>query len=184
MNGDAMQFEEPILQIRRQMEDLRQANREGEFDRQIDELGKKLSRMSREVYAKLTPWQKTLVARHPLRPYTLDFISMLFEEFAEVHGDRKFGDDSAIVAGFARFDGRSCAVIGHQKGRDTKEKIARNFGMPRPEGYRKALRVMKLAEKFNRPVVTLIDTPGAYPGVGAEERDGGAAGADRHRRPR
>src|SRR4029077_16555893 len=130
----------------------------------------KLTKVAGEIYSKLTPWQKTLVARHPQRPYTLDFISFLFEEWEEVHGDRKFSDDPAIVAGFARFRGHSCAVIGHQKGRNTKEKILRNFGQPRPEGFRKALRVMKLAEKFKLPIFSFVDTQGAYPGLGAEER--------------
>src|SRR5262249_45957461 len=137
---------------------------------EIDELRQKLTKVSLEIYSKLTPWQKTLVARHPQRPYTLDFIALLFEDFTEIHGDRKFADDAAIVAGFARFHGHPCAVIGHQKGRNTKEKIVRNFGQPRPEGFRKALRVMKLAEKFKLPIFTFVDTQGAYPGVGAEER--------------
>jgi acetyl-CoA carboxylase carboxyl transferase subunit alpha len=123
-----------------------------------------------EVYAKLTPWQRVLVARHPNRPYTLDYIRHLFQEFTEVHGDRGFADDPAIVGGFALYHDRPVAVVGHQKGRDTREKIHRNFGMPRPEGYRKALRIMKLAERFGRPIFTFIDTPGAYPGIGAEER--------------
>jgi len=136
----------------------------------IEQLQAKLTKVSREVYANLTPWQKTLVARHPARPYTLDFIANLFEDFSELHGDRKFADDPAIVAGFATFQGQPCAVIGHQKGRNTKEKVIRNFGQPRPEGFRKALRVMKLAEKFGVPVFTFIDTQGAYPGLGAEER--------------
>jgi len=170
MAGDPAQFEEPILQIRRQIEELGRENGETDPDPRIGELEKKYVAVSREIYANLTPWQKTLVARHPLRPYTLDFINYLFDDFVEIHGDRKFADDLAIVSGFGSFEGRSCAVIGHQKGRDTKEKIVRNFGMPRPEGYRKALRVMKLAEKFGLPVFTLIDTVGAYPGVGAEER--------------
>lgn len=170
MSGDPMQFEEPILQLRRQIQDLSQSDGETNNDPEVAELRKKLTRLSVEIYANLSPWQKTLVARHALRPYTLDYVNLLFEDFVEVHGDRKFGDDPAIVSGFATFGGVACAVIGHQKGRDTKEKITRNFGMPRPEGYRKALRVMKLAEKFNRPVLTLIDTPGAYPGLGAEER--------------
>ncbi|HUF16492.1 MAG TPA: acetyl-CoA carboxylase carboxyltransferase subunit alpha [Thermoanaerobaculia bacterium] len=165
-----MQFEEPILQLRRQIQDLSQPDGETNNGPEVAELRKKLTRLSVEIYANLSPWQKTLVARHPLRPYTLDYVNLLFEDFVEVHGDRKFGDDPAIVSGFATFGGVACAVIGHQKGRDTKEKITRNFGMPRPEGYRKALRVMKLAEKFNRPILTLIDTPGAYPGLGAEER--------------
>jgi acetyl-CoA carboxylase carboxyl transferase subunit alpha len=170
MNGDSLQFEEPILQIRRQIDDLKQASRDGEYDGNVAELEKKLVRVAHDIYAALTPWQKTLVARNPARPYTLDFISLLFEDFVELHGDRGYADDPAIVAGFARLEGQPCAVIGHQKGRDTKEKITRNFGMPKPEGYRKALRVMKLAERFRRPVLTFIDTPGAYPGVGAEER--------------
>ncbi|HXR58226.1 MAG TPA: acetyl-CoA carboxylase carboxyltransferase subunit alpha, partial [Burkholderiales bacterium] len=124
----------------------------------------------RDIYAKLTPWQVAQVARHPQRPYSLDFIGMMFSGFEELHGDRVFGDDPSIVAGLARFDGEACVVIGHQKGRDTKEKILRNFGMPRPEGYRKALRVFQLAEKFSLPVFTFVDTPGAYPGIDAEER--------------
>ena len=169
MSGDPMAFEEPILQLRRQIQELSR-DEESDSAPRVAELQKKLTRVSLDIYANLTPWQKTLVARHPQRPYTLDYIQFLFEDFVEVHGDRKFGDDPAIVSGFASFGGTPCAVIGHQKGRDTKEKIARNFGMPRPEGYRKALRVMQLAEKFNRPIFTLIDTPGAYPGLGAEER--------------
>lgn len=169
MSVEPSQFEEPILQIRRRIEELEATNEPSSAD-EIVELQKKLTKISQEIYANLTPWQKTLVARHPARPFTLDFVAHLFEDFIEVHGDRKFADDSAIVAGFGRFEGVACAVIGHQKGRDTKEKILRNFGMPRPEGYRKALRIMKMAEKFGRPIFTLIDTPGAYPGVGAEER--------------
>ena len=137
---------------------------------EIAELQKKLTKVSADIYAGLTPWQKTLVARNGQRPYTLDFISFLFEEFTEIHGDRKFGDDAAVVAGFGRFRGVACAVVGHQKGRNTKEKVLRNFGQPRPEGFRKALRVMKMAEKFKLPVFSFIDTQGAYPGVGAEER--------------
>lgn len=170
MSGDPMQFEEPILQLRRQIQDLSQPDGETNNGPEVAELRKKLNRVSEEIYANISPWQRTLVARHPLRPYTLDYVNLLFEDFVEIHGDRKFGDDPAIVSGFASFGGVPCVVIGHQKGRDTKEKITRNFGMPRPEGYRKALRVMKLAEKFNRPIFTLIDTPGAYPGLGAEER--------------
>lgn len=170
MNGDPMHFEEPILTIRRQIEELAAMESEPAREAEIAELRQKLTKVSHEIYSKLTPWQKTLVARHPQRPYTLDFIGFLFDEFTEVHGDRKFADDAAIVAGFARFRGEPCAVVGHQKGRNTKEKIVRNFGQPRPEGFRKALRVMKLAEKFRLPVFTFIDTQGAYPGVGAEER--------------
>jgi acetyl-CoA carboxylase carboxyl transferase subunit alpha len=167
MTADPTQFEEPILALRRQIEEL--STSEGDAG-QIAELQQKLTKTAQDVYSKLTPWQKTLVARHAQRPYTLDFIAFLFEEWSEVHGDRKFGDDPAIVAGFARFRGQPCCVIGHQKGRNTKEKIFRNFGQPRPEGFRKALRVMKLAEKFKLPIFCFIDTQGAYPGVGAEER--------------
>ena len=167
MNGDPTQFEEPILRLRRQIEEATAADADPET---IAELQQELTKTAAEIFANLTPWQKTLVARHPHRPYTLDFIANLFEEWTEIHGDRKFADDAAIVAGFARFRGTPACVIGHQKGRNTKEKIARNFGQPRPEGFRKALRVMKMAEKFHLPIFTLIDTQGAYPGVGAEER--------------
>jgi acetyl-CoA carboxylase carboxyl transferase subunit alpha len=169
MNGDPSQFEEPILQLRREIETLT-AEEGSEQGAEIQRLREKLTRVTDEVYSNLTPWQKTLVARHPARPYTLDFIGAIFEEWTEIHGDRKFGDDPAVVAGFARLKGKACAVIGHQKGRNTKEKVYRNFGQPRPEGFRKALRVMKLAEKFALPVFTFIDTQGAYPGLGAEER--------------
>jgi acetyl-CoA carboxylase carboxyl transferase subunit alpha len=167
MNPDPTQFEEPILQLRRRIEETTAA--EGDPG-QLAALQAELTKLADEIYANLTPWQKTLVARHPQRPYTLDFIGSLFDEWTEIHGDRKFSDDPAIVAGFARFRGTACAIIGHQKGRNTKEKIIRNFGQPRPEGFRKALRVMKLAEKFNLPIFTFIDTQGAYPGLGAEER--------------
>lgn len=170
MSAEAAQFEEPILRLKRQIEELSALEAEPAREAEIAELRQKLTKVSREVYANLTPWQKTLVARHPQRPYTLDFITILFEEFTEVHGDRKFGDDPAIVAGFARFRGQPCAIVGHQKGRNTKEKVIRNFGQPRPEGFRKALRVMKLAEKFGLPIFSFIDTQGAYPGLGAEER--------------
>jgi len=167
MNGDPMQFEEPILQLRRQIEEASTA--EGD-PAQLAELREKLTKVAHDIYANLTPWQKTLVARHPQRPYSLDFIAALFDEWVEIHGDRNFADDAAIVAGFARFRGTACAIVGHQKGRNTKEKIIRNFGQPRPEGFRKALRVMKLAEKFKLPIFSFVDTQGAYPGVGAEER--------------
>jgi len=162
-----MAFEEPILRIRRQIEEVTAV--EGDRAR-VDELQEKLTKVASEIYGKLSPWQKTLVARHPQRPYTLDFIAALFDEWVEIHGDRNFGDDPAIVGGFACFRGQACAIVGHQKGRNTKEKIYRNFGQPRPEGFRKALRVMKLAEKFKLPIFSFIDTQGAYPGVGAEER--------------
>jgi acetyl-CoA carboxylase carboxyl transferase subunit alpha len=170
MNGDATQFEEPILQLRRQIEELSAMDADSAREAEVAELRLELTKVSHEIYSNLTPWQKTLVARHPLRPYTLDFIAMLFEDFTEIHGDRKFADDPAIVTGFARFRGAPCAVVGHQKGRNTKEKIYRNFGQPKPEGFRKALRAMKLAEKFKLPIFTFIDTQGAYPGLGAEER--------------
>ena len=167
MSADPSQFDEPIIALRRQIDELSA----GEADpAQIEELQRKLTKVTKEIYSNLTPWQKTLVARHAQRPYTLDFIGFLFEDWTEVHGDRKFADDAAIVAGFARFRGTPCAVIGHQKGRNTKEKIVRNFGQPKPEGFRKALRIMRLAEKFKLPIFTFVDTQGAYPGVGAEER--------------
>jgi acetyl-CoA carboxylase carboxyl transferase subunit alpha len=170
MSADPTQFEEPILRIRRRIDELNALESEPAREAEIAELQSKLTKVSSEIYANLTPWQKTLVARHSQRPYTLDFIAMMFEEWTEIHGDRKFWDDQAVVSGFARFRGTPCCVIGHQKGRNTKEKIARNFGQPRPEGFRKALRVMKLAEKFKLPVFTFVDTQGAYPGLGAEER--------------
>jgi acetyl-CoA carboxylase carboxyl transferase subunit alpha len=170
MSADPTQFEEPILRIRRRIEELSAMEAEPTIQTEIAELQLKLTRVSDEIYSNLTPWQKTLVARHPQRPYTLDFINLLIEDWGEIAGDRKFGDDPAIVAGFGRFRGIAVCVIGHQKGRNTKEKIIRNFGQPRPEGFRKALRVMKLAEKFKLPILTFIDTQGAYPGLGAEER--------------
>ncbi len=174
MSADPTQFEEPILRIRRRIEELSAMEAEpaiqSSVQTEIAELQSKLTRVSDEIYSNLTPWQKTLVARHPQRPYTLDFINLLIEDWGEIAGDRKFGDDPAIVAGFGRFRGIPVCVIGHQKGRNTKEKIIRNFGQPRPEGFRKALRVMKLAEKFKLPILTFIDTQGAYPGLGAEER--------------
>jgi acetyl-CoA carboxylase carboxyl transferase subunit alpha len=170
MNGEDGQFEEPILRLRRRIEELSALPDDASHRKEIERLREKLERVSREVYASLTPWQKTLVARHPARPYTLDYIQRLMTDFVELHGDRKFADDAAVVAGLARFRGRAVAVVGHQKGRDTKEKVRRNFGMPRPEGYRKALRVMQLADKFERPILSFVDTAGAYPGIDAEER--------------
>src|SRR5262249_39228691 len=167
-------FEQPILEIERRIEELSGFEDAGK-KREIERLRGRLDELRREIYAKLTPWQKTLVARHPKRPYTLDLIGLLLEDFVEVRGDRAFGDDPATVAGFGLYHGRPVAVVGHQKGRDTKEKIHRNFGMPRPEGYRKALRVMKMAEKFGRPILCFVDTPGAYPGLDAEERGQGEA---------
>ncbi len=174
MSADPSQFEEPIVRIRRRIEELTALDPAGEVEpsreAEIAELRAKLTKVSNEIYSNLSPWQKTLVARHPQRPYTLDFIAALIEEWSEIHGDRKFGDDPAIVAGFGRFRGMPVCVIGHQKGRNTKEKVLRNFGQPKPEGFRKALRVMKLAEKFRMPILCFVDTQGAYPGVGAEER--------------
>jgi acetyl-CoA carboxylase carboxyl transferase subunit alpha len=170
VNGDNGNFEEPILRLRRRIEELSALPDDATHRREVEKLREKLDRVSREVYASLTPWQKTLVARHPLRPYTLDYVQGLLTEFTELKGDRRFAEDPAVVAGFGFFRGRPVAVVGHQKGRDTKEKIRRNFGMPRPEGYRKALRVMELAEKFGRPILSFVDTSGAYPGIDAEER--------------
>jgi acetyl-CoA carboxylase carboxyl transferase subunit alpha len=170
MNGEDGNFEEPIVKLRRRIEELSALPDDSAHRREIERLGEKLERVSREIYSNLTPWQKTLVARHPARPYTLDYVQALVTDFLELHGDRKFADDAAIVAGLGLFRGLPVAVVGHQKGRDTKEKIRRNFGMPRPEGFRKALRVMQLAEKFGRPILSFVDTAGAYPGIDAEER--------------
>ncbi len=163
-------FEEPILELERRIEALSGMGEDGAILRERERLRRQLEDLRRSVFSSLTPWQKTLVARHPKRPYTLDYVRHLIEGFVEIHGDRRYADDPAIVAGFGVFRGRPVVVVGHQKGRDTKEKVHRNFGMPRPEGYRKALRAMAFAEKFKRPVLSFIDTPGAYPGIGAEER--------------
>ncbi len=167
-----LDFEQPIAELETRIEELRYVQDDSALDisQEIARLTKKSQALTKEIYAKLTPWQVAQVARHPQRPYTLDYVQMLFTQFEELHGDRAFADDASIVGGLARFDGEPCVVIGHQKGRDTKEKILRNFGMPRPEGYRKALRLMRLAEKFRLPVFTFVDTPGAYPGIDAEER--------------
>jgi acetyl-CoA carboxylase carboxyl transferase subunit alpha len=163
-------YEVPLLELEKKIEDLASQPVVPGVENELQRLRRELDDKRRQVFAALTPWQKTLVARHPARPYTLDYINALFTEFAELHGDRRFGDDPALVCGFAFYKERPVAVIGHQKGRDTKQKIYRNFGMPKPEGYRKALRIMKLAEKFARPIITFVDTPGAYPGLDAEER--------------
>ncbi|UCF66506.1 MAG: acetyl-CoA carboxylase carboxyltransferase subunit alpha [Acidobacteriota bacterium] len=163
------EFEKPILDLEQKIEELA-ALGDPSLRPDIERLRAKLARMRRQIYSKLDAWQKTQVARHSRRPYALDYIAGLTREFVELHGDRRFADDKAIVSGFAEFRGRPVAIVGHQKGRHTREKIERNFGMPRPEGYRKALRVMQLAEKFSRPVLSFIDTPGAYPGIDAEER--------------
>jgi acetyl-CoA carboxylase carboxyl transferase subunit alpha len=170
MQSEESQFEEPILRIRRRLGELEALPDDGSHRKEIQKLQERLDRTIAEIYANLTPWQNTLVARHPRRPYTLDYIHTFIMEFVEIHGDRRFSDDEAIVAGFGLFADRPIGIVGHQKGRDTKEKIRRNFGQPRPDGYRKALRVMKLAEKFGRPVLSLVDTQGAYPGIEAEER--------------
>ncbi|HYR05871.1 MAG TPA: acetyl-CoA carboxylase carboxyltransferase subunit alpha [Gallionella sp.] len=172
MKVSFLDFESPIAELEDKIEQLRYVQDDSALDiaDEISRLSKKSEVLTKDIYAKLTPWQISQVSRHPQRPYTLDYISYLFTDFEELHGDRAFADDKAIVGGLARFNGQSVMVIGHQKGRDTKEKITRNFGMPRPEGYRKALRLMRLAEKFGIPIITFIDTPGAYPGVGAEER--------------
>ena len=164
------QFEEPLNRVRRRLEELESFADSPAKEREVSKLRDKLAKLSREIYENLTPWQKTLVARHPNRPFTLDYIRVLIHDFVEWKGDRAYADDPAIVAGFGMLGPRAVAIVGHQKGRDTKEKIKRNFGMPRPEGYRKALRVMKLAEKFAKPVLSFIDTPGAYPGLESEER--------------
>jgi acetyl-CoA carboxylase carboxyl transferase subunit alpha len=163
-------YDEPILQLERRIESLSGMGDDLGIRRERESLEAELSATRARIFAGLTPWQKTLVARHPRRPYTLDYLRQLLNGFVEVHGDRKYADDPAVVAGFGEFRGRQVVCIGHQKGRDTKEKVYRNFGMPRPEGYRKALRLMLLAQKFGRPILTFVDTPGAYPGIGAEER--------------
>ncbi len=167
-----LDFEQPIAELETKIEELRFVQDDSAVDisEEIDRLQKKNLGLTKEIYSKLNAWQISQVARHPQRPYALDYIQHLFTDFEELHGDRAFADDHAIVGGLARFNGQPVMIIGHQKGRDTKEKIFRNFGMPRPEGYRKALRLMRLAEKFGLPIFTFIDTPGAYPGIGAEER--------------
>ena len=172
MKTSFLDFEQPVADLEGKIEALRFAQDDSAVDisEEIGRLEKKGQTLTKDIYAKLTPWQISQVARHPQRPYTLDYIEHIFTDFDELHGDRSFADDHAIVGGLARFNGQPVMVIGHQKGRDTKEKIYRNFGMPRPEGYRKALRLMKLAEKFGIPVMTFVDTPGAYPGIDAEER--------------
>ncbi len=167
-----LQFEQPIAELESKIEDLRFVQDDSAVDisEEIDRLAKKSQQLTKDIYAKLTPWQISQIARHPQRPYTMDYVQHIFTDFHELHGDRTYADDLSIVGGLARFNGQACMVIGHQKGRDTKERALRNFGMPKPEGYRKAMRLMKLAEKFNLPIFTFIDTPGAFPGIDAEER--------------
>ncbi len=167
-----LEFEQPVADLETKIDELRYVQNESAVDisEEIDRLSKKSLQLTKDIYASLTPWQVTQIARHPQRPYTLDYVNEIFTDFHELHGDRHFADDQSIVGGLARFNGQACMVIGHQKGRDTRERGVRNFGMSRPEGYRKSLRLMKLAEKFGLPIFTFVDTPGAYPGIGAEER--------------
>jgi len=168
-----LEFEQPIAELEAKIDELRFVSSDAEVNvgEEITRLRAKCRALTTSIFASLTPWQVAQLARHPQRPYTLDYASMIFDEFQELHGDRMYADDQAIIGGLARLDGRPVLLIGHQKGRDTKERVRRNYGMPKPEGYRKALRLMKLAERFQIPVITLIDTPGAYPGVGSEERN-------------
>jgi len=167
---DELEFERPLLELENRIAELRASDDTQAARDEIVRLDERLKRLQHKVYGSLTPWQRAQLARHPKRPHTLDLFRLLLEDFVELHGDRVFGDDKAIVGGLARFEGDPVVVIGHQKGRDTRENIARNFGMPHPEGYRKALRLMEMAAKFRKPLITFIDTPGAYPGLGAEER--------------
>jgi acetyl-CoA carboxylase carboxyl transferase subunit alpha len=172
MKTTFLDFEQPVAELAAKIDELRYVQDDSAVDiaDEIQRLEKKSQSLIKDLYAKLTPWQVAMVARHPQRPYTLDYISAIFTDYHELHGDRAYADDPSIVAGIGRFNGQSVMVIGHQKGRDTRDRGYRNFGMPRPEGYRKALRLMRLAEKFDVPVMTFVDTPGAFPGIGAEER--------------
>jgi acetyl-CoA carboxylase carboxyl transferase subunit alpha len=165
-----LEFERPIIELEQKIEEMRKYADNLDIVDEIGTLEKKVDQLRTSIYSNLTRWQRVQLARHPERPYTLDYIHMMFDDFVELHGDRHFGDDKAIVGGFGRLEKETVLVLGHQKGRDTKSNVYRNFGMPNPEGYRKALRLMKLAAKFHRPVITLLDTPGAYPGIEAEER--------------
>lgn len=166
-----LDFEQPIVELESRLKDLKAlSDGGGRVDKELKKLEERSERLSREIYGDLTIWQRVQLSRHPDRPYFQDYAERLFEDFVELHGDRVFGDDPAVIAGLARFDGRAVVVIGQQKGRTTKQKLTRNFGMAHPEGYRKAIRMLEMAERFNRPVMTFIDTPGAYPGIGAEER--------------
>src|SRR5919106_2263842 len=167
---DALEFEQPLLELENRIAALQAEDDPLRVRDEIARLEDRLARLRQRTYAALTPWQRTQLARHPKRPHTRDWCKLLLDDFLELHGDRVYGDDAAIVGGLARFESQSVVVIGHQKGRDTREKIARNFGMPHPEGYRKAHRLMDLGAKFAKPIVTFVDTPGAYPGTGAEER--------------
>jgi len=172
MQLNFLDYEQPIAELEAKIDELRYMSNDSDLNitEEIQKLKEKSESLTKSIFASLTPWQITQMARHPQRPYTLDYIKLLLTDFEELHCDRTYADDAALVTGIGRLNGRPVVAIGHQKGRDTKEKVARNFGMPRPEGYRKALRVMKMAERFGMPVITFIDTPGAYPGIGAEER--------------
>jgi len=172
-----LEFEKPIEELELKIEEMKRISdgKDLNLSGEIKKLEKKVKDLRTDIFSKLTPWQKTLLARHPDRPYTLDYINLITEEFLELHGDRRFADDKAIIGGLAKIKGTPVVIIGHQKGRGTKERIRRNFGQPHPEGYRKALRLMEMAEKFKRPIINLIDTPGAYPGIGPEERGQGEA---------
>jgi len=172
MQLNFLDYEQPIAELEAKIDELRHMSNDSELNitEEIQKLQEKSKELAHSIFSSLTPWQTTQMARHPQRPYTLDYIHRIITDFEELHGDRAYGDDAALITGMGRLNGRPVMVIGHQKGRDTKEKVHRNFGMPRPEGYRKALRIMKMAERFGLPVITFIDTPGAYPGIGAEER--------------
>jgi len=177
MNAGGLDFEKPVVELERKIAELKKLSSEGKVDlsKETKDLEEKLEKLKKDIFEHLTPWQRVQLARHPKRPYTLDYVNAIMADFVEFHGDRNFSDDKAMIGGFARIAGNKICVIGHQKGKDTKENLERNFGSAHPEGYRKALRIMKLAEKFEIPVVCFVDTPGAYPGIGAEER--GQAGA-------
>lgn len=173
MNPNYLEFEQPIAELEAKINELRHVGEDNDdlnLSDEVSRLESKSKALTKSIFSDLTAWQISQLARHPKRPYTLDYIKLMFDEFEELHGDRHFADDHALVCGIARFDGQPVAIIGHQKGREVKEKVRRNFGMPRPEGYRKALRIMEMAERFKMPVLTFIDTPGAYPGIDAEER--------------
>lgn len=172
MNGIILDFEKPIVDLEKKIEEMKELSSANDVDltKEVEKLEEKLSKTIEKIYSGLTRWQRVQLARHPNRPYTMDYLNRISSDFVELHGDRYFADDKAIITGIATIEGHKIAVVGHQKGRSTRENLFRNFGMPHPEGYRKALRIMKLAEKFDKPVVSFIDTPGAYPGIGAEER--------------
>ncbi len=170
VNGYRYDFEQPLAQLERRLEEARKLGDRAQGPQTVRALEAQLEQLKRNVYSQMTPWQRVQLARHPLRPYTLDYITLLLSDFLQLHGDRLFGDDRALIGGTGWFEGRACVVLGHQKGRDTRENLMRNFGSAHPEGYRKALRLMRLAEKFRLPVLVFVDTPGAYPGIGAEER--------------